>query len=445
MPEQQTIRIRIATQNVKDFNPSLSYADSRTLIGRVIRTVGDSGLIGLQEIGTDHHKKALADEARSRGWHFTFGGDPERSMDAPVAWNPKRWRFLGHGRKHLHDRIEGLPSPARWATWVRLEHKATGIRVALISCHPVSGAWSASPKAKQPQRVEHWLEAQKVLDALVERLSADGTPVVLVGDMNRRQSHPRGWVIPDGSHGLDVDAATRKASMAIDHIYLIGERERTWKSGPLHTERTASDHALRWVEATLTAPAKATASTTTPHTETEPDVATSQNGWPGLASNSRLLHTWTIPGQSGTTRLRMRNGSAGFLLAHLALWFDAKVEDLVEDVLDDWAYAYRPVRGYATLSNHASGTAIDLNATDHPLGAVGTFTKTEVAAIQRRLALYKGCIRWGGNYGGRKDEMHFEIDATLGECEKVARALLDTPRGKRILAANPGQRAVILS
>lgn len=178
-------------------------------------------------------------------------------------------------------------------------------------------------------------------------------------------------------------------------------------------------------------------------------MSTSQNRWPALDANSGLLRTWVIPAPSGLTKLRLRNGSAGFLLAHLALWFDAKVEDLIGNYpggLDDWAYAYRPVRGYSSsLSNHSSGTAIDLNATDHPLGVDGTFSAPEERAIGRRLAMYDGAIRWGGAYRGRKDEMHFEIDRDLGTCEDLARELIDTPRGKRILEANPGQRAVILS
>lgn len=178
-------------------------------------------------------------------------------------------------------------------------------------------------------------------------------------------------------------------------------------------------------------------------------MSTSQNGWPALASSSPALHTWVVPGASGTTRLRLRNGSAGFLLAHLALWFDQKVEDLVgnyEGGLDDWAYAYRPVRGYSSaLSNHSSGTAVDLNATDHPLGVTDTFSPAEERLIRGRLELYAGCIRWGGDYQGRKDEMHFEIDQPLAACEAVARALLDTPRGLRVLASNPGQRKVVLS
>lgn len=173
-------------------------------------------------------------------------------------------------------------------------------------------------------------------------------------------------------------------------------------------------------------------------------MSASQNGWPALVPSSRLLVNWELP--RSNTRLRLRNGSAGFLLIHLALWFDKALEDLDEPLLDDWGYAYRPVRGYTnTLSNHASGTACDLNATDHPLGVDHTFTPAEVDAIHQRLKLYGGCIRWGGDYSGRIDAMHFEIDRPMGDCEKVARRLLDSPRGLRILKDNPGQRAVILS
>lgn len=177
-------------------------------------------------------------------------------------------------------------------------------------------------------------------------------------------------------------------------------------------------------------------------------MSTSQNGFPAVSSSSSLLHTWTVPG--GQTRLRLRQGSAGFLLVHCALWFDREVEDIDDNYrdgeLDDWAFAYRPVRGYSsTLSNHSSGTAIDLNATEHPLGVEGTFTADEERAIHRRLEFYAGTIRWGGDYRGRRDEMHFEIDQPLAACERVARRLLDSPRGKRILKANPVQREVVLS
>jgi hypothetical protein len=173
-------------------------------------------------------------------------------------------------------------------------------------------------------------------------------------------------------------------------------------------------------------------------------MATSQNGWPVLDSGSGLLHTWTIPAKTGTRQIRLRGGSAGFLLCHFMLWFAEEVEPLTGGVLDDWGYAYRPIRGQLTgFSNHASGTAVDANATKHVLGARNTFTAEQAKKIRSRLKWTGGAIRWGGDYVTRADEMHFEINRPLADCERIAKWLLRTPRGKRLLAANPSQRKVI--
>ena len=176
-------------------------------------------------------------------------------------------------------------------------------------------------------------------------------------------------------------------------------------------------------------------------------MATSQNGWPALSGyGSEQLCTWTIPARTGTSRITLRNGSAGFLLCHFMLWYAEKIEPLAGPVLDDWGYAYRPVRGYeTTLSNHSSGTAADMNATRHPLGVHGTFTDRQARRIRRRLRIYRGALRWGGDYTGRIDAMHIELNVPLPVAEQVARRLMNGPRGKRLLAANPHQKGVILS
>lgn len=142
-------------------------------------------------------------------------------------------------------------------------------------------------------------------------------------------------------------------------------------------------------------------------------MATSQNGY--TANDEGLLQTWTIPGT--TRRVRLRVGAPGGLLVHLAAWFHQHVEPIDTGELDDWGYASRPIRGSATeLSNHASGTALDLNATKHPLGERGTFTSAQAAAIRAQLLQYDGCIRWGGDYTKRADEMHFEIVRSPADC-----------------------------
>lgn len=172
-------------------------------------------------------------------------------------------------------------------------------------------------------------------------------------------------------------------------------------------------------------------------------TATSQNGYTALALTSPLLHTWIIECRTGTVRIRMLAGPAGFLLAHFVLWYGDSIEKLAGKVLDDWGYAYRLIRGSAEdLSNHASGTAVDLNATQHPLGT-RTLSAWKKAKIRARLLIYRGCIRAGLDYHRRKDEQHYEIDKPFGTVAAVARKMRGTDRGVRLLKANPSQRALI--
>lgn len=146
-------------------------------------------------------------------------------------------------------------------------------------------------------------------------------------------------------------------------------------------------------------------------------MATSQNGY--TANDRRLVSSRLVPGT--TRKLTVRIGPAGDLLLWVASQFDKLVEDIEQGILDDWGYAERPIRGGVELSNHASGTAIDLNATSHPLGTQPTanFSAAEIAGIRAIVARTEGCVRWGGDYTGRKDGMHFEINAPEAACKRV--------------------------
>ena len=151
-------------------------------------------------------------------------------------------------------------------------------------------------------------------------------------------------------------------------------------------------------------------------------MATSQNGY--TANDLSRTKVWTIPGTVRTVRLRF--GSPGELLTLWAAWFHEEIEDIEVGVFDDWGYAERPIRGSSTtLSNHASGTALDLNATRHPLGVptTRTFTDAQIRKIRARLRDFDGCIRWGGDYTGRPDAMHFEINASVEKCDATLKKI----------------------
>ena len=145
-------------------------------------------------------------------------------------------------------------------------------------------------------------------------------------------------------------------------------------------------------------------------------MATSQNGY--RANDRSLIASYEIPGG----KVALRKGDVATVLTYFAKRFHSEVEPLKWP--GNWGYAERTIRGNSTtLSNHASGTAIDLNAPKHPLGKVGTFSSAQRGRIRKILNDCGGVLRWGGDYRGRKDEMHVEINAGTAAVARVAKAI----------------------
>jgi hypothetical protein len=149
----------------------------------------------------------------------------------------------------------------------------------------------------------------------------------------------------------------------------------------------------------------------------------SQNGWKASKVKAEIgIESFLIPG----TNIKLACAKA---VAPLLVGFAAEFHELIEPIdeggLDDWGYCYREIRGSTTsLSNHSSGTAIDLNATQHPLGKAGTFPAEKVPMI-RALAKKYGLL-WGGDYRNRKDEMHFEVTLTPAKAAALIKKLENT-------------------
>lgn len=146
----------------------------------------------------------------------------------------------------------------------------------------------------------------------------------------------------------------------------------------------------------------------------------SQNGWPASPDPKAIkIKSYLIPG----TDIKVRVAEAAApLLIHFAAEFNERVEKIDKGELDDWGFAFRMVRGSEdSLSNHSSGSALDLNARRHPLGKRDTFTPEQKIILDELCAKYK--LRGGYTYKNRPDDMHFEVIVSPGEAKKHIKAL----------------------
>jgi hypothetical protein len=136
-----------------------------------------------------------------------------------------------------------------------------------------------------------------------------------------------------------------------------------------------------------------------------PTMRTSQNGWPASPNPSDLDLVWiTVAGR----RFRVVRVAAPLFRYAIRRWH-RRVNPIDVGPLDDWSYAYRPIRGSTsgTLSNHSSGTAVDLDATRFPMGT-RRMTWRQRRAVRRIVRATGGQLRWGGEWG-YPDEMHLEL------------------------------------
>lgn len=119
------------------------------------------------------------------------------------------------------------------------------------------------------------------------------------------------------------------------------------------------------------------------------------------------------------------------------LWSEAldRGYKLREKPLQTWGFAWRPIRGTEVYSggavvggvptNHSAGTAVDANSAVNYLG------RTDGGDVPKWLVdLFNDYgFRWGGDYTGRQDPMHFEFMGTTADAkrltEKARKELVD--------------------
>lgn len=81
-----------------------------------------------------------------------------------------------------------------------------------------------------------------------------------------------------------------------------------------------------------------------------------------------------------------------------------------------WGFANRAIRGTNRPSNHSWGLAVDFNAPANPMSA------QLITDMPRSMVdLWKAKqFRWGGDYNGRKDAMHYEFMGTPDDARRMA-------------------------
>lgn len=146
----------------------------------------------------------------------------------------------------------------------------------------------------------------------------------------------------------------------------------------------------------------------------------SQNGYPACVPS--LLAHYETPGVP--INYVMRRGATATVLLYVVQRWDKEIEP----VTSGGCYACRDIIGSATTSNHASATAVDINPGKHPLGtnaSIALRTKVHRILNTRIGGIRVGdVVRYGGDYHGRKDPMHIEINARLALVTRLAQAIL---------------------
>lgn len=152
-------------------------------------------------------------------------------------------------------------------------------------------------------------------------------------------------------------------------------------------------------------------------------MPTSYNNWPASRNPAEInVNTNWEPIKGHKFPGGTKGGDVEVVMTYLVVNLDKRVEPIEEyPPGDEWGYNYRPnVNNPNVLSCHASATAIDYNATQHPNQVDYTWTREQTRVIHQIIDdELDGVIKWLEGY----DEMHFEIRGTPAQVAAVAKKI----------------------
>ncbi len=187
-------------------------------------------VLGTQELQDDQLRALQAMTGMAAYPGFAWGA---AETDNSILWDPAKFEMLS-GESYTITFV-GRPRPQ---PIVKLRHKLTGQQFYVVNTHPSPGQGRALAERRS---------AQATTVGVVNRLKAEGIPVLLTGDMNDRQEFycqvvgPAGMTTPQGgSYGNGCQPPG--GHLAVDWVAGTG---MTWSNYRMDTSpvaRRVSDH-----------------------------------------------------------------------------------------------------------------------------------------------------------------------------------------------------------
>ncbi len=139
---------------------------------------------------------------------------------------------------------------------------------------------------------------------------------------------------------------------------------------------------------------------------------TSANGWlvQSRVDPSGMILETPFFGLSATTTLR--SGAPAALIGWVIEEFNRTVAPIHDDALAGFLIANQ--HDPEPLTNHASGTAVDISPRSFPNGTLDTLSILQLDAIQAIITVLSPAVTWGGTFDPPQPS-HFEL--TLGPAD----------------------------
>lgn len=143
-----------------------------------------------------------------------------------------------------------------------------------------------------------------------------------------------------------------------------------------------------------------------------PEAITITSSWINNIIQAHIPQLSGIPGAPKSAMVPLHVVAAPQITKLFQAWHDEGLTYLILSWGGSWVPRF--IRGSRTsLSNHAWGTAFDINVRWNSLGTVPAL-KGETGSVRELIDIaYDHGMYWGGWFSKRKDGMHFEVYKTM--------------------------------